>query len=143
MPINVRDAKVGDVDSICELMKQLGYKISKEDVEKNIARYGEINGTVLVAELDEEIVGFLSFSVIPLFHKYGSLGRITAMCVSNSHRRMGIGNALITELDTLARRLKCERIEVVSGDHRENEAHLFYQSCGYKLDTRRFIKKFP
>ena len=34
----------------------------------------------------------------------------------------------------------CLRMEVTSGDHREQDAHLFYQSLGYRTDCRRFLK---
>jgi hypothetical protein len=34
----------------------------------------------------------------------------------------------------------CLRMEVTSGDHREQDAHLFYQAQGYRADCRRFIK---
>lgn len=35
----------------------------------------------------------------------------------------------------------CVKVEVTSGDHRP-EAHAFYQALGFKIDERRFIKRY-
>ena len=43
-------------------------------------------------------------------------------------------------VERYAARIGCSRIEVTSGDHREQDAHIFYQILGYKADCRRFIK---
>ena len=44
-------------------------------------------------------------------------------------------------MENFAESMGCERVEVMSGDHREEEAHRFYQAEGYTLSHRRFLKK--
>ncbi len=62
------------------------------------------------------------------------------MCIRSNRQREGIGRALLTRLDEIASRCGCVRVEVTSGDRRAKEAHLFYQACGYAIDSRRFQK---
>ena len=136
----IRIAQPEDGESILKLMQELGYQINFDDLLANLETYKGSSEVVLVAETNVGVVGFLSFHAIPLFHQRGKLGRITAMCVSSSSRRQGIGKLLLSHLDVVAVELGCQRIEVLSGDHRVEEAHQFYQSCDYKVDIRRFQK---
>ena len=121
-------------------MDELGYDLNPLEAEARIEVYLRSSGTVLVADDCGEIVGFVSFHVIPLFHASNNLGRITAMCISSIRQRQGIGRMLLNRLDEIAQRSGCVRIEVTSGDRRAGDAHLFYQACGYAVDSRRFQK---
>lgn len=138
--ILIRKAVVQDVSCIQLLMKELGYSIEQRDLESRIAIYYGPDDVVLLAEDRGEVIGFLSFHIIPLFHEPAYLGRITAMSISSKRQREGVGKALLENLDIHARERGCTRIEVTSGDHRKDHAHLFYQSCGYVKDSRRFQK---
>lgn len=93
-----------------------------------------------MAEIDGDVVGFASFHAIPLMHADGCLGRITAMCVRSDHRRSGIGRGILDAIHRHAVEAGCRRIEVTSGDHRVDDAHRFYMSCGYKPCDQRFQK---
>ena len=138
--IQIREAKSADAASISTLMEELGYDLNPREAEARIEVYLKSSDTVLVADDCEEIVGFVSFHVIPLFHASSNLGRITAMCISSNRQREGIGRMLLNRLDEMAQRSGCVRIEVTSGDRRAGDAHLFYQACGYNIDSRRFKK---
>ncbi|MEM9236424.1 MAG: GNAT family N-acetyltransferase [Verrucomicrobiota bacterium] len=138
--ILIRRATSVDAEAISELLSELGYSQSPADTADRINTYQQSSDTVLVADLDGQVAGFLSFHPTPLFHAPGHLGRITAMCVSQEHQRQGIGRALLEKLDHIAAEQDCHRIEVTSGDHRANDAHHFYQSCGYEATSQRFLK---
>jgi GNAT superfamily N-acetyltransferase len=138
--IQIREAEIADSAPVSALMGELGYDFSPKDIEHRIEVYRNCSGTVLVAEDCGEVLGFVSLHVIPLFHASGSLGRITAMCIHSNCQRKGIGRALLARLEEIALSCGCARIEVTSGDHREEDAHLFYQACGYAIDSRRFQK---
>ncbi|WP_193211995.1 GNAT family N-acetyltransferase [Luteolibacter marinus] len=136
----IRCAAPSDSEAIAELLGQLGYPCPAQAVAGRLAGHGE--GTmVIVAELGAGIVGFASFHVIPLFHADRPLGRITAMCVRSGCRRRGVGQRLLEAIDELAMQAGCARIEVTSGDHRVEEAHRFYQGCGFSPVDQRFQKK--
>lgn len=136
----IREAKGEDSTQISALMDELGYSLTPADVAARIDIYLRSADAALVADDSGEVVGFASFHIIPLFHTSSNLGRITALCISSKRQREGIGRALLTRLDALASSRGCARIEVTSGDHRAEDAHLFYQACGYAVDSRRFQK---
>ena len=138
--LRIRPATRADAAALSRLISKLGYALDPDAVEVRIESCRPSSGTILVAEDMDIIVGFLSFHVIPLFHESGGLGRITAMSIEPTKQRMGIGRALLEKLDGVAADLGCGRIEVASGDHRANDAHQFYQACGYQPNSRRFQK---
>lgn len=139
--MTIREATPADAGEISKLMDELGYPISSEDVEKNLTEYNAPRGFVWVARKPSTTVGFVSFWTMSYFHAVGMSGRITAMCVRSDYRRSGIGKKLIQQVETCARTLNCEKIEITSGQHRKNEAHRFYQALGYEPASSRFVKK--
>lgn len=136
----IREARSADAAAISRLITALGYTLGPEDVSGRLAVYADGVSKVLVAEESGSVVGFLSFHAIPLFHQPGSLGRITAMAIDPEHHRQGIGRSMVAAAEKIAADGGCLRMEVTSGDHREQDAHLFYQSLGYRTDCRRFLK---
>ncbi len=140
MRCSIRPAGEEDSDAISGLVSSLGYQLDADAVRERIARYHGGGDAVLVAEVEGLVKGFLSFHVIPLFHQAGGLGRITALAVDPACHRQGIGRALAGAAEKLAAACGCLRMEVTSGDHREHDAHVFYQVQGYRTDCRRFIK---
>ena len=138
--VQIRKAIVEDAVPIASLMAELGYSLDETDTASRINLYTDSDDIVLVAEDDGVVVAFLSFHVIPLFHTSSNLGRITAMCVSSQRQRAGIGRRLLETLDKLAIERGCSCVEVTSGDHRAEDAHIFYQACSYQIDCRRFQK---
>ena len=139
--IRIREAQREDALRISNLMTELGYELSISGVIDRLSEYEAIRGRVWVALEDELVVGFLSFHLITYFHAVGRAGRITAMCVASTHRRSGVGHQLMHCMENFAESKGCDRVEVMSGDHREEEAHRFYQAEGYILSHRRFLKK--
>ena len=139
----IRAALPSDAGAISRLLAVLGYRLSPDQVEQSVARYAQQSGAVFVAEVSGEVVGFLSAYAAPLFHQLGSLGRITAMAIDPAHFRKGIGASLVQAAEQFVMEQGCLRMEVTSGDHREQDAHLFYLAQGYQTDCRRFIKLLP
>jgi ribosomal protein S18 acetylase RimI-like enzyme len=76
---------------------------------------------------------------MPLIHRDLPVGRITAMVVRADRRGAGVGRRLEEELEAIARREGCGRIDLTSRHHRE-EAHAFYRSLGFEETSRRFVK---
>ena len=137
----IRSAVEADAGAISDLLGQLGYPSSRDQVIGRLSAHSDDSSVVLVAVSGEAVIGFVSFHRIPLIHEAGSLGRITAMCIASGYRRSGAGRALLAELENRARASGCDRIEVTSGERRAEDAHRFYQSCGYVSDSRRFQKR--
>ncbi|WP_353565044.1 GNAT family N-acetyltransferase [Haloferula sargassicola] len=116
----------------------LGYPQGPARILGRLEVYRRSGGEVWVAEVDGQVVGFLSFHTQPCFHAAEMLGRVTAMCVDR--KRCGAGRAMIEVMEAAARKLGCSRVEVTSGEHRAQEAHLFYEAMGYQRTSVRFVK---
>ena len=140
--MKIRKAKPEDVNHLVSLMGELGYPVSRETIEENLSAYERTAGyEVLVAEHEDNILGCISLHVIKLFHMEGNIGRIVALVVSRDNRGRGIGKALVQAADAFFKKMGCARAEVTSADYRK-DAHIFYESQGYVLDARRFVKHF-
>ncbi|MBK1882086.1 GNAT family N-acetyltransferase [Luteolibacter pohnpeiensis] len=136
----IREACAEDAESLSHLIAVLGYKLEPADVISRIAAYQNPLSKTFVAILETELVGFLSFHAIPLFHEIPMLGRITAMAVEPVHQRKGIGASLVKAAENFAISIGCTRMEVTSSDRREKDAHVFYEAHDYRPDCRRFLK---
>ena len=141
MRFTVRRAQAEDAAAIAVCLAALGYGTSTTLVaEKLSALMGGSSDTVLVAEDPTTgIVGVVSVHLVPLFHAAGNLARLTALAVAAGRQRKGVGRALVAAAEAFAWKHDCRRVEVTSGDHRE-DAHRFYRALGYEMDERRFIK---
>src|SRR6266481_1649983 len=141
MKFTVRRAEAEDADAIAVCLAALGYATPTALVAEKLSTLGS-SDTVLVAEDPTTgIVGVVSVHLVPLFHAPGSLARLTALAVVPGHQRKGAGRALVAAAEAFAWEHDCRRVEVTSGDHRE-DAHRFYHALGYEMDERRFIKHY-
>jgi GNAT superfamily N-acetyltransferase len=141
MKFTVRRAEAGDAPAIAVCLAALGYATPPALVAEKLATLvGSSSDVVLVADDPTTgILGVVSVHLVPLFHAPGNLARLTALAVVPGHQRKGVGRALVAAAEVFAWQRDCRRVEVTSGDHRE-DAHTFYRALGYDVDERRFIK---
>lgn len=138
--MEIREAELSDASSIVPLMNQLGYKVTEELIHQKLTEFSITHVDIAYVAVHENmIVGVISCHLTSLFHQAGSAGRITSLVIDENNRGLGTGRALVQVADEFFINSGCIKSEVTSGDHR-TEAHKFYQSCGYKIDQRRFIK---
>ena len=136
----VRAATPEDAPGIGECLSALGYATPVAAVEQKLEAFrSSAADKVFVALADGMIAGTVSVHLIPLFHAFGCLARITAASVVEGHQRSGIGTALVLAAEKWARASGALRMEVTSGDHRPG-AHAFYAALGYASHERRFLK---
>jgi ribosomal protein S18 acetylase RimI-like enzyme len=139
--IIVRDAQPKDSIQVKVLLEQLGYPQSIKSIEGKINRLtGRKRDRILVAIKDKKIIGLLSLHIMPLLHRKDDICRITAVVVTEEHRRHYVGQRLMEMAEVYAQAHGCCRIEVTSGKHRLG-AHEFYKKVGYKIISERFIKE--
>ena len=137
----IRQAEGSDFDDLIPLLDELGYQISRQDLETQANLYIDSdNCELLVAHTEQgNLSGFIAGHLFPLIHQSGSVGRIMALVVGEAFQSQGFGSSLLESLESWFKQNQCKRFEVNSGDHRRG-AHEFYQSKGYRIDERRFIK---
>lgn len=136
----MRDAEDGDCEAIANLLAALGYPQTPDFAATKIRRLGKrLHDRILVALHGSEIVGLLSLHIMPLLHLSGNLCRVTALVVSEEHRRKCIGQRLLDVAEAYAKTNDCVEVEITSGDQR-CDAHTFYQQVGYQEVSRRFTK---
>ena len=140
----LRDLKVTDVASICEINKEaLGYSFSPEETASQLARLSQDSHHFLLGYEDDtshELFGYVHAEVYEsLYSKAGF--NILALAVLPQRQGKGIGKALLEGLEQETKRRGYEFIRLNSADHRLG-AHAFYEKVGYTCDKmqKRFIK---
>jgi GNAT superfamily N-acetyltransferase len=138
--VSIREARPADAPAAVVLLGELGYPSSEEGFGARFARYSEIDGTHLIAAEERgEVIGLAAMQVMPLVHRDLPVARITIMVVRSDRRGAGVGRRLEEELEAIARREGCGRIDLTSR-HRRKEAHAFYRALGFEETSRRFVK---
>ncbi len=136
----IRQARAEDAAALASLISQLGYRVSAEQAAERLATMEAEGRVVLVAELDGEVIGCLSTSVMRVLHRPAPVGRISMMVVDEALRSRGIGAVLVRGAeDTLAKQ-GCYMVEVTS-HVRRTEAHRFYEQLGYEKTSVRLAKE--
>lgn len=141
--MSIRDAASSDAITIALLMHQLGYEITQTLIRAKLHAFETSPADkILVATIDDAVIGVIGLHAMPLFHQAGSMGRITSLVVDARHRGSGVGAALIAAAERWFTAAGCMKIEVTSADHRAG-AHRFYERHGYRRDGQRFSKPIP
>lgn len=136
----IRPAQLGDASDVARLLDELGYPCTRDDAAERISRVlHDPRLFLLLAELEGHACGLVALDIRYSIARGAELARITALVVSGSAGRQGIGRQLLREAEAIARQAQVARIEVTSNARRE-AAHAFYTGCGYSEGSRHFIK---
>lgn len=142
--IVIRRARFIDVDTLAELVTQLGYPT---DADEMIVRLRTLltesnNHLVAVAELSGKVVGVISAALSFHIEHAGAYGRITALSVDEKQRRQGIGAALLAYAESWLLRHGAT-VCIVNSHLRRLDAHRFYEREGYRNTGYRLEKHYP
>lgn len=143
-PMIIREFNNDDLPMIKMLLADLsGHELTNDDVLDRFAmiRKSKID-ELFVGLIDGEIVGLLAFRIRENIEEVSRYGEISAIIVDKNFRNKGIGNNLIEFAEDYAKTLNCKGTWLVSGFGREEYAHKFYVSKGYKTTGYRFVKNF-
>lgn len=136
LPIVVRAATAVDAAAVAGLLGQLGYPMPIEEARSRLSRATRL---VVLAESAGEALGLLELTFQQQITHSRPLARVTALVVSDSARRHGVGRRLMERAADLARGEDCEGIELTSAIRPEREAsHQFYEALGYRRTSYRF-----
>lgn len=87
---------------------------------------------LLVATLDDEIVGCLQLTIIPGLSRFGAVrGQLEGVRVSSTHRGRTIGEALVRHAIDRCRAAGCSLVQLTS-DVTRVDAKRFYERLGFE-----------
>lgn len=128
----VRTATAEDSNQLRNLVAQLGYRLSSEQVKERInacSSTGIYN--YLVSEIDQLITGLCIFVIYPKFHKTANHCFLEVLVVHEQYRNKGIGEKLLKYLEGFAANKNCSSISLLTNAGRDKEIHNFYFNRGY------------
>lgn len=130
-----------DTEAVAELCTQLGYPTTAEDIGRRAAVVDSRgHGTVLVAEEDGRVVGWIHVVSTPVLET-DLYAEIAGLVVDERCRSRGIGLALLDAAESWARDAGCTTIRVRSRIARER-AHAFYERHGFRrIKTQHAFEK--
>lgn len=137
--VEIRKVEKQDLDfvykAICELEnEELDFKVFKEIFNENILNSKNL---YLIAENENEGLGFISFHTQNLLHHCGRVGEIQEFFINENHRGKGIGRQLIEKIMQYANQNNLKSIEVTT-NRRRVENVLIYENLGFTLSHNKF-----
>jgi (aminoalkyl)phosphonate N-acetyltransferase len=137
--MNIRSTELMDLDIvfdfICELENEVfNYQIFKGIFEENLQNP---NYVYYVAEMDNQVVGFISFHTQKLLHHCGNVGEIQELFIAQNYRNQQIGRFLVIKVKDYAKTHKLKSIEVTSNKIRTENVY-FYEHLGFRLSHNKF-----
>lgn len=139
LKVNIRKVENHDFDfvykAICELENEvLDFKVFEEIFNENISNPKNL---YLIAENENEGLGFISFHTQNLLHHCGLVGEIQEFFIHQKYRGQGVGRLLINEIKNFAAQNDLKSIEVTTNKKRiENVA--IYENLGFTLSHNKF-----
>jgi predicted N-acetyltransferase YhbS len=136
----IRKAVPADAAFFAELVGQLGYPAAVGETRDRMEQLGQDGQSVLVAELDGELVGIAVMQVYPVLVQDAPICRLAVLAVADGVRRRGIGRALTLAVEEEARHSGCDRVVLDSAVWRD-DAHEFYRARQYESTAHGFQKR--
>jgi len=110
------------------------FEVFKEIFNTNISNPSNV---YLIAEDENESLGFISFHTQNLLHHCGLVGEIQEFFIDKNHRGKGVGRKLVAEILKYSKENKLKSIEVTTNKKRiENVA--IYENLDFILSHNKF-----
>ncbi len=138
--ILLRLAQPVDAGAIAALFTDEGYPAGPSDILARLECFDTPQSRVIVAELDETILGFIAVHAMARFEHDDWILRILALVVDAGARERGVGRTLMAEAERIGRELGAAFVEITAGHHRPEARHL-YESLGYDSTVSAYLRK--
>ncbi|MHB8878505.1 MAG: GNAT family N-acetyltransferase, partial [Myxococcaceae bacterium] len=145
-PVEVRSPGPADFPALAELLDQLGYPCTEEQVQARLAALSPAgHQQVLIADLwlgthQTVVAGLLAMEIGCFFHRDVRHAHVTALVADRRYRHRGVARALMAEAQAIARREGCQLMHVRSSRSRD-DAHAFYRALGFEETHLTFDKE--
>lgn len=134
----IRPARINDIGEMAKLLEQL-FSLERDftpNTEAQHAGLGQMladaqNRLVLVAELDDEVIGMATLQVVISTAEGGYVGLVEDVVVDHDHHSKGVGRALMTTLMKWARKRGLSRLQLLA-DTANTRALQFYAAQGWR-----------
>lgn len=141
----IRDARPEDWPAVAELLRELGRPPALGTAGEGQLRQvytgflSRPDAAALVAEGDGRVVGFCNLVLLPRLNFAGPQAWIPDLIVSSDHRGRGIGAALLSRAEEVARDRGCWSVFLTSANWR-GRSHAFYRREGWDQSGQYFSK---
>ena len=139
--LRIRIAKVDDLRAIVRMLADDLLGCTREKVEETIPENyiravreieGDPNNELIVAELDNKVVGTFQLTYTPsLSFQGGKRCTIESVRVDTSLRGQGIGSEMMLWAIERAKEKGCVSMQLTTHSERKN-AHRFYETLGFE-----------
>ena len=137
--LRIRKVRRSDAAAVAGLLGELGYPCSARDAALRLAALGRKSDQAFAAVDGKRVVGLVALHFSSMLHTEGRWCRVTSLVVTESHRRRGVGAALLRHAEQCALAGGAWCVELTCGERR-GEAHRFYLRHGYTERRTRFFK---
>lgn len=138
--MGIRTAIQEDTQAIGALLAQLEHPTAENLVAERLTQLiAHPDHELIVYELNNEVVAFMSIHFIPQIAYPGDFAMVSYFAVDHNLRSRGLGKEMEEHCVLLAKARKCNRIELHSSIRR-TAAHRFYERQGYVEFPKYFSK---
>jgi GNAT superfamily N-acetyltransferase len=139
--MRIRRMVVADADRVADLITQLGYPATGQQIAKRFERIdGLSNQILLVADEEGQAVAWIHVAAHPYLENDAS-AEILGFVVAEGYRSRGIGKSLVASAEAWASALGCGMVRVRSRIVRDR-AHAFYERNGFqRVKTQHCFEK--
>jgi GNAT superfamily N-acetyltransferase len=152
--MRIRAVQMSDAAAITAIIRNLGWfshliEETARDTEARVARHlarclADESHSVLVAEQPEHsVVGYVAAHWLPYLILSGPEGYVSELFVAPAGRGLGVGSALLAEVERLARARGCSRLMLLNMRDRESYVRGFYAARGWqeRPGAANFVKR--
>ena len=145
MGLIIKKASKNDIPYVLELLYELGRPRPENSIEaslfeQKIQTYlSDSDKQILVAKLDGRLVAAVSIMFLSRLNQKTLEMYVPELVVAKNYQNKGVGKKLINFCISLAKKKKCHRIRLESGNQRK-KSHQFYLKCGFEYTSHSFTK---
>ena len=138
--VRIRSAKREDAGEMAQLSGQLGYPLTRKEMELRIRTVlTRRSQKLLVADIDGKVAGWLEV-FIPLSVLNWGKAEVGALVVDAASRGRGVGHKLL-EAGRIWSRQRGSRFIYLRSNVKRRGAHKFYLKSGYKIYKSQHVFK--
>ncbi len=138
--IALRPATQLDAPWMATLLTDEGYPTGPSDIEARLDVFEHPGSWVIVAEADDEPLGFIAAHLVERMESAAGFVRIVALVVDPGARERGVGRRLMEEVERLGQEHGAAFSEITAGHHRP-DARRLYESLDYDPGVTTYLRK--